>query len=116
MVRSQIPNLIPSLSFDHNSCISGLNEHCEGTLSIYHQEISNGILGAQIGVCLPFSTKVLNIRNSRTGATPNMGVHLRIIGLNFLHSPSSLKVCFIIKHTFLASCAFAFHKLLQIQC
>jgi hypothetical protein len=35
VVGSQIPNLTPNLSFDHNSCISCLNEQCEGTLGIY---------------------------------------------------------------------------------
>jgi hypothetical protein len=34
MVRNQIPNLTPNLSFDHNSCILGLNEQCEGTLNL----------------------------------------------------------------------------------
>jgi len=31
----QIPNLIPTPSFDHNSCKSCLNEQYNGTLSIY---------------------------------------------------------------------------------
>ncbi len=35
VVGSQIPNLTLAFSFDHNSCKSGLNEQCEGTLSIY---------------------------------------------------------------------------------
>jgi hypothetical protein len=35
VVRSQIPNLILDPSFDHNSCISGLNEQYEGTLGIH---------------------------------------------------------------------------------
>ncbi len=30
MVKSQIPNLTPAPSFDHNSCILGLHEQCEG--------------------------------------------------------------------------------------
>jgi hypothetical protein len=66
--------------------------------------------GAQIGACLPFSTKILNIWNFHTSVTPNMGVHLRVIGLNFLHSPPLVKVCFTIEHTLLASCAFALHN------
>jgi hypothetical protein len=82
----------------------------EGIVSIYLQDIFNGILGAQINACFPFSIKVLNIQNFRTSATPNMGVHLRIIGFNFLHSPPFVKVCFTIKHILLASCAFAFHN------
>ncbi len=35
VVRGQILNLTTTLSFDHNSCKSGLNEQCKGTLSIY---------------------------------------------------------------------------------
>jgi len=35
MVGSQISNLILGLSFDHNSCKSGLNEQFKVTLSIY---------------------------------------------------------------------------------
>jgi hypothetical protein len=35
MVGSQIPNLTPCPSFDHNSCILSLNEQCEGTLGMY---------------------------------------------------------------------------------
>ncbi len=35
MVGNQIPNLILVSSFDHNSCISNLNEQWEGILGIY---------------------------------------------------------------------------------
>ncbi len=35
VVGSQIHNLTPTPSFDHNLCKSSLNEQCEGTLSIY---------------------------------------------------------------------------------
>jgi hypothetical protein len=35
MLKSQIPNLTPTPSFDHNSCKLGLNKQCEGTLNIY---------------------------------------------------------------------------------
>jgi hypothetical protein len=35
VVKSQIPNLTPTPSFDHNLCKSGLNEQCKGTLNIY---------------------------------------------------------------------------------
>ncbi len=35
MVGSQITNLTPGPSFDHNSCISSLNEQCKRTLGIY---------------------------------------------------------------------------------
>jgi hypothetical protein len=54
VVKSQVPNLIPNPSFDHNSCISGLNKQCKGTLSIYTWDISKDILGVQFGVFLPF--------------------------------------------------------------
>ncbi len=45
-----------------------------------------------------FSTKVLNIYNSCTSATPKMGVHLGIIGFHPLHFPPFVKVCFTSKH------------------
>ncbi len=32
VVNSQIPNLNPNTSFDHNLCILNLNEYCESTL------------------------------------------------------------------------------------
>ncbi len=34
VVESQIFNLTPNPSFDHNLCILGLNEQCEGNLGI----------------------------------------------------------------------------------
>ncbi len=57
MVENQISNLILGPSFDHNSCISGLNEQCEGILNIYTSKSSNCIMGAQFGVCLPFQLR-----------------------------------------------------------
>jgi hypothetical protein len=44
VVGNQIPNLIFDPSFDHNSCISSLNEGCEGTSNIYNSRLFNGIL------------------------------------------------------------------------
>jgi hypothetical protein len=35
VAESQILNLIPNPSFHHNSCVSNLNEQCEGTLGSY---------------------------------------------------------------------------------
>jgi hypothetical protein len=34
VIKNEILNLTPNLSFDHNSCISILNEQCKGTLGI----------------------------------------------------------------------------------
>jgi hypothetical protein len=56
-----------------------------------------------------FSTKVLNIRESHTNATPKVGVHLRIIGLHLLHFPPFVRMCFTSEHTLLASWAFALY-------
>jgi hypothetical protein len=39
-------------------------------------------------------------------ATLKMGVHLEVIGLNLLHFPPLVKVCFMFEHNFLALCAF----------
>jgi hypothetical protein len=87
-------------SFDHNSCKSSLNEQCKGILSIYASRPFGPIW------CLfAFPTKALNIRNSSTNATLEVGVHLGVIGLHPLHFPPFLKVCFTPKHIILASWA-----------
>jgi len=98
-----------NLSFDHNSCISGLNEQCEGTLNIYRLRIVQWYHGHPIWCLLAFSTKILNIQDSYTNATPKVKVHLGVIGLNLLHCPSLTRMCFIFKHILLASCALAFY-------
>jgi hypothetical protein len=54
VVKSQIPNLTLDHSFDHNSCILGLNEQCEGTLGIYILKSFQWYFEAQFGACLPF--------------------------------------------------------------
>ncbi len=109
VVMSQIPNLIIDISFDHNSCISYLNEQCEGTLDIYTSRPFQWDLGGSIWCSFSFSTKALNIQDSRINATPKVGMHLGIIGFHFLHSPSFVKVCFTSEHTLVASWALAFH-------
>ncbi len=48
VVESIVFNLTPTLSFDHNSCKSGLNEQCEGILSIYTSKKFNGVIGGPI--------------------------------------------------------------------
>ncbi len=90
------------LSFDHNSCKSSLNEQCEGTLSIYTSRPFQWCPRGPIWCLFSFSTKVLNICDSRTSATPKVGVDLKVIGLYPLHSPPFVKVCFTPKHIFLA--------------
>jgi len=55
---SQFPNLTPNLSFDHNSCISSLNEHARTFLASTLQDLSNGILEAQFGVWFPFQPMI----------------------------------------------------------
>ncbi len=103
MVKSQIPSLTHDLSFDHNLCILGVNEQCGGTLSIYTWRIFQWYLGGPIWCLFAFSTNVQNIWDSRTSATPKVGVHLGVIGLHILHSPPFVRVCFTPKHTFLTS-------------
>jgi hypothetical protein len=73
------------------------------------QNLFNGILGAQSCVFFSFLTKAMNIQDSCTNATPKVGMHLGIIGFNFLHFPSFVKMCFTLEHIFLASWALAFH-------
>ncbi len=64
------------------------------------QNLFNGVLGAQFGVFFIFLIKALNIHNSRTSATPKVGVHLGVIRLIPLHSLSFVRVCFTPKHNF----------------
>ncbi len=85
VVENQIYNLTLGPSFDHNSCISYLNEQREETLGIYTSRTFQWYLGGPIWCLFAFSTKALNIQNSCMGATPKMGVHLGSIGLHFLH-------------------------------
>jgi len=53
-VGNQIPNLTLAPSFDHNSLKSGLNENARAFEASTLQDLSNGVLGAQFGACLPF--------------------------------------------------------------
>jgi hypothetical protein len=54
VVKSQIPNLIPAPSFDHNSCKLSLNEQSKAFEASMLQNLCNGFLGAQFGACFPF--------------------------------------------------------------
>jgi hypothetical protein len=54
VIGSENFNLIPALSFDHNSCILGLNEHCKNILGIYTSRPFQWYHGAQFGACLFF--------------------------------------------------------------
>jgi len=58
------------------------------------QNLSNGVLGAQFGVCFPFQPKLW------TFITPKVKVHLEVIGFLPLHSPSFMKVCFTLNTLF----------------
>jgi hypothetical protein len=88
LIGSQIFNLIPTPSFDHNSCILGLNEQCKGTLGIYTLRNFQWYHKDPIWCLFIFLTKILNIQDSRTNATPKVEVHLWVIGLHPLHSLS----------------------------
>ncbi len=98
MVGSQISNLTPTPSFDHNLCKSSLNEQYQSTLNIHVSRPFEWHLGGAIWSFFAFSTKALNIRNSLMNATPKVGVHLGVIGLHPLHSPSFVRLCFTTKH------------------
>jgi hypothetical protein len=56
------------------------------TFSLYH--------GGLLWCFSPFSTKALNIQDSRTNVAPKMGMNLKVIGLHFLHYPPFVKVYF----------------------
>ncbi len=91
MVGSQILNLAPYSFFDHNSCISGLNKQCKDTLGIYTSSPFQWYPKGPIWCLFEFSTKVLNIWDSCTSATPKVGMHLGVIGFHLLHSPSFVR-------------------------
>jgi hypothetical protein len=80
VVGSQIHNLTPKLSFDHNSCILGLNEQCEGTLNIYTLRPFQWYHEGPIWWFFIFSIKVLNIWNSRISAIPKVGCTWESLG------------------------------------
>jgi hypothetical protein len=61
VVESQIPNLTPNPSFDHNSCISSLNEQCEDTLGIYILIPFQWCFGGPNWCLFTLSTKAPNI-------------------------------------------------------
>jgi hypothetical protein len=99
VVENKISNLTPSPSFDHNSCISYLNEQWEWTLGIYISRTFQWYLGGPIWCLFSFSTKALNIQNSCMSATPKMGVHLGGIGFHFLHYVPFVKMFHIRTHS-----------------
>jgi hypothetical protein len=74
VVASQIPNLTLDLSFDHNSCISSLNDQGEGILDICTLRPSQWYLGGPIWCLFVFSTKALSIRDSYTNGNA-LGSH-----------------------------------------
>jgi hypothetical protein len=80
VVGNQIHNLIPIPSFDHNSCISYLNEQWEGTWGIHTSRTFQWYPKVPIWCLFTFLTKAMNIHDSRTSATPKVGVHLGVIG------------------------------------
>jgi hypothetical protein len=106
VVENQISNLTPSLSFDHNSCISYLNEQWDGTLGIYTSKTFQWYFGGPICYLFAFSTKALNIQNSCMSATLKMGVHLGGIGFHFLHYIPFARVFHIWTHflSFMGPC------------
>ncbi len=73
------------------------------------QDFFNGVLGAQFGFFFFFLIKALNIHNSRTSATPKVGVHLGVIRLLPLHSLSFVRVCFTLEHNFSLMCPYTSH-------
>ncbi len=102
--------------FNHNSCISSPNEQCEGILGIYTSRPFQWYPRGHIWCLFAFSTKVLNIQDSRMNATPKVGMHLKIVEFNLLHFPPLVRVCFTPEHIILASCALALHTQSRTRC
>ncbi len=109
MVGSQLLNLTPDSSFDHNSCILGLNEQCDDILGFYTLRPFQWYPKGLIWCLFTFSTKVPNIQDFHISATPKVGMQLRVIGLHLLHSHPFERVCFTFEHTLLTSWAFALY-------
>jgi len=64
VIGSQIFNLIPNPSFDHNSYILGLNKICKGILNIYTLIHFQWYLGGSNWCLFTLSTNILNIQDS----------------------------------------------------
>jgi hypothetical protein len=110
VVGSQIFNLVPDPSFDHNSCILGLNEQCNGTLGITLQKKIPMVSCGPNLVFVHLSNQSFEHSglshkcNSQNGSA--LGGHW---APSLTLSPICEKVCFTLKHTFLTSWALALH-------
>jgi hypothetical protein len=86
MVKRQIANLIPDLSFDHNLCFKCLNGSCKPILDIYvsitFQWYKKNFNPMGLDPCI----RPLKIRESIEILTPKMGVHLGVWGFIPSHS------------------------------
>jgi hypothetical protein len=91
VVGSQVVNLTPSLSFDHNLCFKCPNGSCEPILdicvSIAFQCFKELLKAMGFDPC----NRSLKIRESVGTPTPNMGVHLGVWVFIFTlsHTPRS---------------------------
>jgi hypothetical protein len=90
VIGSQIGNLTPNLSFDHNLCFKCPNGSCEPILDIFvsrafqsYKELFNP-MGFDSYNCY------LKIQKSIKTPTPKVGVHLGMWGLILSHSPTLL--------------------------
>jgi len=86
MVESQIANLTPGLSFDHNLYFKCPNGSCEPILNIYvlktfqwYKELFNPM---SFDPC----NRLLKVWESIVIPTPKVGVHLKVWGFNPSHS------------------------------
>jgi hypothetical protein len=87
MVGSQIANLTPDLSFDHNLCFKCPNGRCEFILDIYVSiSFSNDIKNSSSRWVLTPAIALWIFRSPFGTRTPTMGVHLRVWGVIPSHS------------------------------
>jgi len=61
VVTNQIINLSPNPFLNHNSCISSLNEQCEGSLGRHILRLIQWYFGGQNWCLFALSIKILNI-------------------------------------------------------
>jgi hypothetical protein len=106
-----------SICTSSNSCISSCYELSFTCICFLVRNMDFDVLTLLYQVCLfvdhltyefnclllclfTFSTKALNIHNSRTSVILKMRMHLRVIGLYPLHSSPFVIVCFTPKYIF----------------
>jgi len=103
VVKSQIGNLTPDLSFGHNLCFKYPNESCDPILNISISRSFQSYKEIFNPMNFYLYNYFLKIRESIKTPTPKVGAHLGMCGLIPSHSPDNIKCDFwfsFFAHTF----------------